>query len=252
MIKNKIVYIIPTYNEKENIVEMLETVSGVLKKLKDHESQILVVDDNSPDGTSELVRIYQNKNRSIKLLTGEKKGLGSAIIRGYKFAIKKLKANIIITNEADFSYSPAEAIPMINKIKNGADAVFGSRKLTNTKKWSPTRKIIHWTANTLFANLIAGIVEIDDHNSAFKAIRAEVLKKIDFDNFPHGFAFFNYLTFKITQTTPNLVEFYTTYTPRTKGASKISLSQKYFKYFFKDTWEYILICFKIRVERTFK
>ncbi len=249
---NKIVYIIPTYNEKENINNMLNVVTMVLKKLKKYDWEILVVDDDSPDGTGKIVEGLTKKNRTIKLLKGNKKGLGYAIIRGYKFAINKLNADIVITNEADFSYSPNEAALMIKHIENGADVVFGSRKLVDTNKWSPSRKAIHWTANTFFAGLVAGITQVDDHNSAFKAIKTDVLKKIDFTEFPKGFAFFNYLTFKVAQITPNIVEFHTTYTPRTKGASKISMSPRYFKYFFKDAWEYILVCFKIRIEKVFK
>src|SRR5688572_9787563 len=143
--KSKLVYIIPTYNEKENIVKMLQTVTKVIKSLKNYDSKILVVDDNTPDGTGDIVKKVIKTNKLVKITSGKKNGLGSAMIRGYKFAIKKLKADIVITNEADFSYSPNESSLMIKNIEKGADAVFGSRKLTNLTKWSLGRKVIHWT-----------------------------------------------------------------------------------------------------------
>ncbi|HET7098643.1 MAG TPA: glycosyltransferase [Patescibacteria group bacterium] len=252
MKKNKLVYIIPTYNEKENIEAMLKFVQKMLSTLSKYDSSILVVDDNSPDGTGKIVKRLMQHNRSIFLLKGNKNGLGMAIIRGYKYAIKNLGADIVVTNEADFSYSPSCVPEMMKLLENDTDVVFGSRKLTALNKWSTGRKTIHWVANTLFAKIVAGVTQVEDHNSAFKIVRVKsVLNKINFDNFPKGFAFFNYLTFRISQTTPKISEFFVTYTPRSKGSSKISLTPKYLKYFLKDTAEYILTCLRIRKEKLF-
>ena len=251
--KSRLVYIIPTYNEKENIEQMLIEVIGMLNKLKKYNSSILVVDDNSPDGTGGIVKKMAKHNRSIFLLNGNKSGLGTAMIRGYKYAIKNLSADIIVTNEADFSYSPSRVPLMLKYLQNGNDAVFGSRRVRKDKKDLFIRTVVHWTANTLFARYVAGIHQIDDHNSAFKAIRVKgVLDKIDFDIFPRGYAFFNYLTYKVIKNTPNIVEIYNTYTPRSKGSSKIGLSPNYLKYFLKDTLEYVVTCFKIRNEKISK
>lgn len=240
----KIVYMIPTYNEVGNIGKMLVTVDKILSKLKKYKYTILVVDDNSPDGTGEVVKSFSKNHKSTFLLSGPKKGLGVAMIRGYKYAIANLKADIVITNEADFSYNPKEITSMIRIIEAGSDVVLGSRKLDNFNTWPIGRRLIHFTANTIFANFIAGVNQVDDHNSAFKVIRVKkVLDKINFADFPKGFSFFNYLTFKLTQVTPNIYELKTPFRPRTVGVSKMML---------RDGIEYVKNCFKIRYEKIFK
>ena len=88
-LKQKIVYVIPTYNEVENISGMLILVNKVLSSLKKYSYNILVVDDNSPDGTAKIVKKFQLKNKSIVLLSGVKNGLGAAMIKGFKYATKK-------------------------------------------------------------------------------------------------------------------------------------------------------------------
>lgn len=242
MTKNqKIVYMIPTYNEVENIIPMLKLVSSTLNSLKKYNYKILVIDDNSPDGTGIKVSDFIKHNPLTLLLTGPKKGLGSAMVRGYKYAIKFLKPNIIISNEADFSYSPEKSKLMVKKIEEGYDVVLGSRNLENTKKWPISRRIIHFVANTFFAGIIAGVNQVEDHNSAFKAIRVKrVLDRINFNKFPKGFSFFNYLTFKLSQETTKIYEFKTNFRPRTKGVSKMML---------RDGFEYIANCIRIRYEK---
>ena len=242
--KQTIVYMIPTYNERGNIEKMLQTVNRILSKLKAYKYNILVVDDNSPDGTGDIVKEFQKKNKFTVLLSGPKKGLGVAMIRGYKYAIKILKADIVISNEADFSYNPKEVVTMIRIIESGQDVVLGSRKLDNFNTWPIGRRLIHFTANTIFANFIAGVNQVDDHNSAFKTIRVKnVLDKINLSDFPKGFSFFNYLTFKLTQVTPNIYELKTPFKPRLVGVSKMML---------RDGVEYMKNCFQIRIEKISK
>lgn len=232
---------IPTYNESENIVPMLKLVSGVLSKLKKYTYQILVVDDNSPDGTGKLVKSFSLKYPRVLLLPGKKQGLGKAMTRGYLHSINKLKADIVITNEADFSYNPKEVIKMISVMEKGYDAVLGSRKVGNTSNWPATRKFIHFVANSVFAGVVAGVNQVEDHNSAFKIIRVKnILSKMDFSDFPKGFAFFNYLTYRLFRLTDKVYEYKTVFTPRTRGVSKMML---------RDGIEYAKNCFKIRYEK---
>lgn len=250
--KQKIVYVIPTYNEIENISEMLVLVNKVLLSLKKYTYNILVVDDNSPDGTAKVVKEFRLKNKSIVLLTGVKNGLGAAMIKGFKYATNNLKADIVIANEADFSFSPKRVPYMISKIEKGYDVVVASRRFKDVYSWPLSRRIIHMIANSFFAGVIAGVSEVEDHNSAFKAIRVKgVLDSIDFSTFPKGFGFFNYLVFKLSQKTSKIVEFGTTFTHRTRGQSKVG-NPKYLKSFIRDVIEYVTNCFQIRIERTIK
>jgi dolichol-phosphate mannosyltransferase len=231
---------------------MLCVVEKMFKNLPLYKTAILVVDDRSPDGTQTIVRKFQKENSNVFLLSGPKDGLGKAISRGIKYAISKLHADIVVTNEADFSYSPLRVPTMIRLIENGSDAVFGSRRLITPEMWPLSRRIVHFVANTFFAKYIAGITQVDDHNSAFKAIKVGgCLDKVDFTNFPKGYAFFNYFTFQISKITPNMSELKTSFHPRTAGESKISFKLKYLKNFLLETFEYIFVCLRIRFEKTF-
>ncbi len=125
----RVVNIIPTYNEKENIGKMLETLEKIAGKIKKHEFLTLVVDANSADGTQEVVRKLMRKNKKIFLLTGPKKGLGHDLIRGYRYAMKELGAELVIPNDADFQWDPCHIPEMLRKIDQGYDVVVASRHI---------------------------------------------------------------------------------------------------------------------------
>ncbi|HEX6977159.1 MAG TPA: glycosyltransferase [Patescibacteria group bacterium] len=254
MKKTRVVNLIPTYNEKENILLMIEKVEEVAKKYRQYDFVILIVDDNSPDGTGKIVATLQKKYSNIVLLTHKKEGLGKAMIRGIKYTLKHLKADILIINEADFAYNPEKMPFMIKKItEDGYDVVVASRHVGNggTKGWTVGRTLNHWFANYVCATWLAGTRQVYDHNGAFRAIRIHgVLDAINFDGFKtRGFGFFNYFLFKLTQVTNNFFEFPVTYQFRTRGESKVSFNPKYFKTYLKDVLEYLKICLAIRLER---
>lgn len=247
---NNLVYIIPTYNEKENIKHMLLYVESVFKKIKGYRSSILVVDDNSPDGTGNLVMDIKDKHKNIHLLSGPKQGLGKAVIRGIKYAIKTLKADVIIINEADFSYDPINIVKMTSYLNRGVSAVFSARKVNIGHHWSMGRRMMHFVSNTLLANFVAGIDEIEDHNSAFKVIKVKgVLDKIDFSNFPVGFAFFNYLNYQILRRTNNIKEIRVVYHPRKAGQSKINFKFRNIIPTIGEIFDYFTTCLRIRIEK---
>src|SRR3989339_1470457 len=100
----KTVVIIPTYNEKENIGPLIEKLQEVFKKIKGYFMSILVVDDNSPDGTAEVVKSKMNKFKNIRLITGKKEGLGAAYVRGFKYAMEEMSAGVIFEMDADFQH----------------------------------------------------------------------------------------------------------------------------------------------------
>lgn len=253
MAKYVIVHLIPTYNEKENIGKMIEALQKIASKDKKRKHLVLVVDDNSPDGTQSIVKAHQKKDKSIFLLRGEKHGLGKAMIRGLKYATQKLNADVVIPNEADFAFDPKHIPYMLNKIDKGIDVVVGSRHVGRgrTQGWTRNRKINHWVANKLFATWVAGVREVYDHNGAFRAIKVKgVLNQIDLDKMNiNGFGFFNYFLFKLTQVTDKFHEFPVTYKFRTTGESKVSFNPKYFRTYLRDVAEYIKLSFKIRLEK---
>lgn len=251
LVRMRVVILIPTYNEIENIEKLLKDLLSITKFTKKHKVQILIVDDNSPDGTGEFVKKYQKKNKDIILLSGAKKGLGRAMVRGYKYAIDKMKADIVVTNEADFAFDIKKHFPkMIEKIGNGVDVVVGSRHVGvgKTEGWTLKRKLNHWVANTFFATWVAGVTEVYDHNGAFRAIRVRgVLDSIGLENIKvGGFGFFFYSIYKLTTVTDKIVEIPVTYRFRKSGESKVSFNSKYFRTYLKDVLEYIVLSFKIR------
>src|SRR4030042_5789434 len=96
----KVAILVPTYNERENLITLLDYLKRVTEDIKKYQFEFLVIDDNSPDGTSDKVREYQTKNRSVKLIGGKKEGLGKALLRGMRYAKDTLSSDIIIQMDA--------------------------------------------------------------------------------------------------------------------------------------------------------
>lgn len=248
----QVVHIIPTYNEKENVGLFLAALGKVVRQDRKRTHLILVVDDNSPDGTGRLVKEFAASHRNIYLLTGPKRGLGVAMVRGLRYAMRKLRADVVIPNEADFAFDPKYVLPALDKIDQGFDVVVGSRHVGGgqTSGWTTNRKINHWVANTVFATWVAGIHEVYDHNGAFRAVRVKgVQDQLDLASFPAGFGFFCYWLYKLSQVTERFYELPITYKFRVRGESKISFNPKYFGNYLRDVAEYVNLSFQIRLER---
>ncbi len=195
----KVVILIPTYNEKENITRLLKEIIARTNKLKKYSFKILIVDDNSPDGTGDLVKKFRSQHRNVYLLSHKKEGLGKAMVRGYRFTLKKLHPDVVVTNEADFGFSFSLLPKMLKKIAEGFDVVIASRHIGTgrTDGWNTNRKLNHFIANRLFARSIAGVDQVYDKNGAMRAIRVKgVLEKCKFSQFPaRGFSFFFFAAF---------------------------------------------------------
>lgn len=141
----RIVVIIPTYNERETIVELIEALEKEFKNIPRHELGILIVDGNSPDGTAEAVEqkkeIYQNL---YLIVEKEKRGLGMAYITGMNYAVRDLKVDAFIEFDGDFQHDPKDIKRLIAELDNGYDYVIGSRYVLGggiPKKWGWHRKL---------------------------------------------------------------------------------------------------------------
>ena len=252
----KVVNIIPTYNEKENIELMLEALAKIGKENPQHEFTTLVVDDDSPDGTGEIVKRFLKKDPSVHLITGPKKGLGYALIRGYKYAMEEMKAEVIIPNDCDFSFDPKKIPVLIEKIEEGYDVVVASRHVGKggTEGWSLFRKLNHWVSNVLFATWVAGIKEVKDHNGNFKAIRVKgVLDQVLLEEMLRGgkvkgFGFQAYILYELSKVTNKFCEVPVIFKFRTRGEGKIG--KKYLKSYLRDIFEYIKLSILIRLDRS--
>jgi len=220
----KAVIIIPTYNEKENINKTIDQLEEVFKKIKNFQMEILVVDDSSPDGTGELVRQKSKKYSNLHLfINKEKKGLGAAYIRGCKFAMTKLQADVVFEFDADGSHQPKYISGMLNEIEKGADVVVGSRYIPGgsmPEDWGLDRKIVSY-----FGNLVARVVfltfQYKDMTSGFRATKTDFLKKIDLDNLLSlQYAYKIHLYYALHKLGAKIVEYPINFIDRTKGKSK--------------------------------
>jgi dolichol-phosphate mannosyltransferase len=214
----RVVIVMPTYNEVSNITEMLDEIMDI--KVPKHEVHVLVVDDNSPDGTGSLVKAYPNKR--VHLFRREtKEGLGRAYIAGMLHALDTLHPDIVMEMDADFSHDP-QAIPLlVDAIDKGADFVIGSRYVPGGKipeGWGPHRVLISRTAN-LATRTILGIQGVKDCSGGFRAIRADLLRKIDLEHLHvNGYAF------QAVRQNAIVAEVPITFANRRAGDSKMSFS----------------------------
>ena len=168
--------VIPTYNEADNIERLIEEVTGAVDGMR-----VLVVDDNSPDGTSDIVRGISEKNSNVLLETRPGKlGLGTAYVHGFKRALSISDVDCIFGMDADFSHSP-RYLPDFIKALEENDVVVGSRYIDGISvvNWPIRRLFISFFANN-YARLITGL-PIRDCTSGFCCYRRSVLEKINLD-----------------------------------------------------------------------
>ena len=207
--------ILPTYNESKNIVKTIELI---LKQ--DVNLNILVIDDNSPDGTASIVKNLKSDKIFI-IERNSKKGLGSAYVEGFSWSIKNNYQNIV-QMDSDLSHDPKEILPMINLLKTH-DLVIGSRYKGGLRviNWPVRRLYISYLAN-LYARIITG-VPVKDLTAGFKAWKSDTLEKINFDQCSsQGYCFQIETSFRAFQKGCKLIEHPIVFTDRTVGESKMS------------------------------
>ena len=217
MAENKSLVIIPTYNELDNIKKL---VPDILNRYENVD--ILVVDDNSPDGTGKYIAELSESDRRLKYILREQKmGLGTAYIEGFKYALQNSYA-YIFEMDADYSHDPLE-IDNFHKAIEDSDLVLGSRYLTgvNVVNWPMRRLLLSYFAN-LYTRLITGL-PVHDGTGGYKCFRREVLEAINLDKVKsNGYAFQIEMTFKAWKKGFRMKEISIIFIDRMKGKSKMS------------------------------
>ena len=212
--------VIPTYNEIENIEPLLRDII-----LLQRDFDILVVDDNSPDGTSALVeKLIKEYPENIFLLKRTSKlGLGTAYIAGFKWALKR-HYDFIFEMDADFSHNPNDLLRLYSACENeNCDMAIGSRYVTgvNVVNWPMNRVLLSWGASR-YVRWITGM-KIDDTTAGFICYRRHVLEAINLDAIKFvGYAFQIEMKFKTYLSKFIIKEVPVIFTDRTKGTSKMS------------------------------
>ena len=190
--KTKVCIVVPTYNEARNIQRLLDGIFAQENAQEIADIHVLVVDDTSPDCTASIVKEYSFKNSNVHLLVrAEKNGLGAAYIAGMQYALENIKPDIVFEMDADLSHKPEYIFSMISEIRSGADFVIGSRYIPGGSipdNWGIRRKMISRGANILARTSIGG--QVHDCTSGFRAIRASVLRRVDWNSLHvKGYAF---------------------------------------------------------------
>jgi dolichol-phosphate mannosyltransferase len=214
----KSLVIIPTYNEVENIKKLLKSVI----QLNIPNLYVLVVDDNSPDGTAQIVEDLGIEDSRIRLMRRPgKQGLGTAYVAGFKYAITE-GFDFVFEMDADFSHDPKEIPKFLEKIE-AFDLVIGSRYATgvNVINWPLSRLLVSLAANS-YTRMITGL-PVHDCTSGFKCFRREVLQSINLDKISSdGYSFQLEMTYKAWKRGFKICEIPIIFVDRTKGESKLS------------------------------
>ena len=221
---SRVVVVIPTYNERDNLGPLLEALEAERERVA-HDLQILIVDDHSPDGTAQVAREAARRWGNVHLLSGEKQGLGIAYARGIEHALRELHAGVVVQMDADFSHNPADVPRLLAALDAGADFVIGSRYVRGGSAppdWGPVRRGISLVAN-LGARLIGGLGRVHDCTNGFRAIRASLLERIDLAAAPRGYAILMYLIHEAVRLDARVEEVPVSFANRSRGESKLGV-----------------------------
>lgn len=211
--------IIPTYNEKENIEAIIAAVFDLPRRF-----EVLIIDDNSPDGTADIVKglMKEHEGQLHLLERAGKLGLGTAYITGFKWAVAH-GYDYIFEMDADFSHPPKDLISLHDACLAGADMAIGSRYISgvNVVNWPMGRVLMSYFAS-VYVRFITGM-KIMDTTAGFKCYSRKVLQTIDLDNIKlKGYSFQIEMKFTTWKFGFNIVEVPIVFTDRTQGTSKMS------------------------------
>ncbi len=222
----KIVVILPTYNEKVNIVKLIPLLEEeIFPQVKNHDMHLLVVDDNSPDGTADAVKGFMKKWKNIELLQGKKNGLGAAYVKGMHYATRDMKAFAVMEFDADFQHDPADIPKLIKAMDDGADYVIGSRYVPGgaiPEEWGIHRKIISRFGG-LFAQIMMLRFDIHDMTSGYKLTKTSFLEKVDLDHlYSKYYAYKLHILHDVLKLGAKVTEVPIIFYERKEGSSKIT------------------------------
>ncbi len=234
----RVVVVLPTYNEKENIVKLLDRLLTVTSKIDGYTFSYLVVDDSSPDGTADAVGDYQKKHKDVYLLTGKKEGLGKALLRGISYGLEKFRPDLVLQIDADLSHDPASLPLFFKALGGGANFVVGSRYIAGgsiPQNWGLHRKIYSVLGNTI-VRFGLGFSSVHDWTGGYRLYHRKY-----FDESKQALKAHNGYVFQIAflhmaiMSGATIAEVPIHFTDRKFGHSKIAPSE-----YIRDILEYII------------
>ena len=217
-VPDRALVIVPTYNERENILKLIDAVLAQSPIL-----DVLVVDDGSPDGTGALVDERAAADSHVHIIHREKKlGLGTAYLAGFKWALAR-QYEFVFEMDADFSHDPQHLPQFLSSIEN-ADLVIGSRyrdRRVTVVNWPIGRLLLSYFAN-VYARFVTGL-PIFDTTAGYKCFRRKVLESVDLNDVKsNGYAFQIEMHFRVWRQNFRIVEIPIVFVDRTEGTSKMS------------------------------
>jgi len=214
--------VIPTFNEAGNIAGILARLTALHPEPR---FRFLVVDDESPDGTADLVKEAASRDPRIELLTNPQRGLGRAYVRGMRHALDAMQADIVVQMDADFSHDPADVRRLLECIASGADVAIGSRYVDGgaiDERWHAGRRLLSLGGNRL-ASQVVGIRGVKDCTAGFRAIRADALRRAAPEDIRvQGYVFQIVLLHRLLQTGAKVEEIPIYFRDREHGETKMN------------------------------
>lgn len=230
--------ILPTYNERENILAMLDGIGTAGRSIPHHTLTVLVIDDQSPDGTADVVRAYQKAQKNIIVLSKKKEGLGSALLYGMNYALDVLHADGIIQMDADLSHDPASLPAFVSALDNGADFVVGSRYIPGgsiPSNWAWYRKVFSVVGNSI-VRFGLGYSRVHDWTGGYRAYKSAFARHARGELGEYqGYVFQIAYLHKSIQRGAKVTEIPIHFTDRRFGHSKIAPSQ-----YIRDVLSYVI------------
>jgi dolichol-phosphate mannosyltransferase len=222
----RVIIIIPTYNEADSTPKMIDVLATIVPTIKEHDMQVLYVDDSSPDGTAEIVKQKMKQYPWLHLLINSKKdGLGAAYAVGMKHAMTELKADYLMEFDADFQHPPQDIPRLVAEINNGYDYIVASRYINGgsiPQTWGFNRKFLSIVGN-MVARILLMVPKIHDMTGGFKLSRVKgFMDEFDFSKLlSKRFAYKIHLFFYMLQKKAKVKEVPFAFAPRSEGESKI-------------------------------
>jgi len=238
--------VLPTYNEAANLPLLLPRLFAQQAQLPQHALHVVVVDDESPDGTAAVVRDWMARQAAgpprLHLLSGPKRGLGEAYQRGFAFALGELHAELVIQMDADLQHDPAMIPLFVSACRSGFDLVIGSRfapggELVAFAWW---RRLSSRAGNWLL-RVVSGLPRLHDYTSGYRCWRGETLAACDLRGLAtRGYAFQSSLLGALLRGSSRVLEVPIVFAPRRHGASKLGRD---------DYWEFLRNLARLRRHR---
>lgn len=240
--------VLPTYNERSNLQIVLPRVLEQAARIPMHDFHVLVVDDNSPDGTAEVVREAMLRHPNLHLLTGEKRGIGDAYKRGMTHALDHLSAALLLEMDADGQHDPALLPDFIRLCAEGEKRlVIGARFIPGAAmpEFGPFRRALSHTGSFL-VRVCWRVGPVSDCTSGYRCFPADLLRRcrLDFYRLPtRGYSFQGALLFELINQGAQVVELPLVFAPRLNGESKLKL---------RDCFEFLVTLAGLTARRLFR